>query len=128
LDNARNLSLFRDKNFRDLMPGTSVTVNYGDNKTTAWAFTYSTRVAWYPWTPKLSFVGEVFGAAGESGSLPEFKVGPRWEPTQYAVFALTYGQELGGNTGAGFEVGVMLFTPPFACLGGCKVKKPPVVK
>jgi len=121
-------SLFHDKISWDLMPGTSVTINYGDNKTAAWAFTYSSRVAWYPWSPKLSFVGEVFGSAGETGTLPEFKVGPRWEPNQYAVFAFTYGQEFGGNKGAGFEIGVMLFTPPFACLGGCKVKKPPVVK
>ena len=121
-------SLFHDKISWDLMPGSSVTINYGDNKTAAWAFTYSSRVAWYPFSPKLSFVGEVFGSAGETGTLPEFKVGPRYEPNQYAVFALTYGQEFGGNNGAGFEIGVMLFTPPFACLGGCKVKKPPVLK
>ena len=24
---------------------------------------------------------------------------------------------------AGFEFGVMLFTPPFACLGGCNTRK-----
>ena len=40
----------------------------------------------------------------------------RWEPSQYAVFALTYGAEFDGPNGAGFEIGVMLFTPPFAKL------------
>ncbi|HWN88984.1 MAG TPA: hypothetical protein VNM35_07970, partial [Chitinophagaceae bacterium] len=40
-----------------------------------------------------------------------------------AVFALTYGNEINGSNGAGFELGVMLFTPPFACLGGCNTEK-----
>jgi hypothetical protein len=112
-----------DKFSWDLMPGISVTVNYDGKSTPGWAFTYSTRLAWFPWKPNFSFVGEVFGSSGSTGAIPEFKIGPRWEPSQYAVFAITYGQEFGGTHGAGFEVGVMLFTPPFACLGGCKVKK-----
>jgi hypothetical protein len=41
--------------------------------------------------------------------VPEYKFGWRWEPSQYAVFALTYGNEINGNNGAGFEFGVMLF-------------------
>ena len=33
---------------------------------------------------------------------------------QYTVFALTYDHEFeGGNQGGGFEIGLMLFTPPF---------------
>ena len=32
---------------------------------------------------------------------------------QYAVFPLTYGQEFSGSNGAGFEIGVLPFTPPF---------------
>jgi len=118
--------LFHDKVSLDVMPGVSLTRNYGTESTNAWAFTYSTRVAWYPWYPKnakWAFVGEVFGSAGQTSGKPEFKFGPRWEPSQYATFALTYGQEFGGNDGAGFEFGVMLFTPPFACLGGCGDKK-----
>jgi len=103
----------------DLMPGTSVTINYGEEKSTAWAFTYATRLAWYPLGPKGAVVGEVFGSEGETSALPEYKIGLRWEPSQYAVFAFTYGQEFRGNNGAGFEFGVMLFTPPFACLAGC---------
>lgn len=114
------IPLFNNKISWDLMPGTSVTINYGENKTAAWSFTYSSRVAWSPWKPNFSFVGEVFGAAGATGTIPEFKIGPRYEPSQYAVIAITYGQEFGGTNGARFEVGIMLFTPPFACLAGCK--------
>lgn len=106
----------------DLMPGASVTYNYGDENITASSFTYSTRVAWYTIDPKqrLSLVGEVFGAAGKAPAPPEYKIGPRWEPNPYVVLALSYGSEFNGNNGAGVEFGVMLFTPPFACLGGCK--------
>lgn len=117
------IPLFDNKVSIDMMPGTSVTVNYGEDKTTAWSFTYSSRIAWYPWGPKGSFVGELFGAEGGAASLPEYKLGMRWEPTPYAVFAVTYGNEFRGNNGAGFELGVMLFTPPFACLGGCGTAK-----
>jgi hypothetical protein len=117
------IPFFKDKLSVDLMPGASVTRNYGTDSSTAWGFTYSTRVAWYPKTPKWSIVGEVFGTAGEDVAIPEYKFGFRWEPSQYAVFAITYGQEFAGKEGAGFEIGVMLFTPPFACLGGCGEKK-----
>lgn len=103
----------------DIMPGASTTVNYGEDKTTAWSFTYATRLAWYPIGPKGSIVGEIFGAEGQAPALPEYKIGLRWEPSQYAVFAVTWGQEFRGNNGAGLEFGVMLFTPPFVCLGGC---------
>lgn len=98
----------------DLMPGASVTRNINEEKVSGWAFTYSTRLAYNPWGPKFSIVGEVFGSEGATGTIPEFKFGPRYDLSQYATFALTYGQEFGGNNGAGFELGVMLFTPPFA--------------
>lgn len=111
-----------DKFSWDIMPGTSATINYGEDKTTAWSFTYATRLAWYPLGSKGALVGEIFGAEGGAPALPEYKVGLRWEPSQYAVFAITYGNEFRGNNGAGFELGVMLFTPPFACLGGCGEK------
>jgi hypothetical protein len=106
----------------DLMPGASMTSHFGAEEKTAFNFTYSTRLAWYM-NPKWSVVGELFGATGEASTVPEYKVGVRWDPSQYGVFALTYGSEIGGNNGAGFEFGVMLFTPPFACLGGCGTKK-----
>ncbi len=100
----------------DIMPGASLTRNYGADQSTAWAFTYSTRVAWYPRNMETSLVGEVFGSEGEVRAIPEYKVGVRWEPSPYAVFAVTYGAEFDGPNGAGFEIGVMLFTPPFAKL------------
>ncbi|WP_336517593.1 hypothetical protein [Pollutibacter soli] len=106
----------------DLMPGVSVTRNYGVEEITAWSFTYSARVAWYPFDMKWSAVGEVFGTEGQNVAIPEFKTGIRWEPTPYVVFAVTYGQEFNGTKGAGFEIGAMLFSPPFACLGGCAQK------
>jgi len=109
----------------DLMPGASLTSHSDSSKASSAGFTYSTRVAWYPFNDQGSFVGEIFGSEGGIKSKPEYKIGFRWEPNPYSVFAFTYGQEFNGTNGAGFEIGVMLFTPPFACLGGCnKVKKP----
>jgi len=110
---------FKNKLSWDLMPGASVTRNYGQQETTAWGFTYSTRLAYYPFDPRWSAVGEVFGTEGQQTAIPEYKFGIRWEPSQYAVFAITYGQEFNGKEGAGFELGIMLFTPPFACFSGC---------
>jgi hypothetical protein len=115
--------LFHDKLSWDITPGVSGTMNYGqegEEKNTAWDFTYCTRLAWYPFNPRWSLVGEVYGAHGEAGSPPEYRAGLRWEPNQYAVFAITYGATFDGSTGAGLEFGVMLFSPPFACFGRCK--------
>lgn len=120
------LPFFDNKLSWDLMPGVSMTRDYGQDEETAWAFTYSSRLAWYPFNPQASLVGEVFGSAGETGTIPEYKIGLRWEPGPYGVFALTYGQEFNGKNGAGFEFGIMLFTPPFACIGGCGEKKKPM--
>jgi hypothetical protein len=117
------IPLFNNKLSWDLMPGVTVNHNYGESKTTAWGATYSTRMGWYPFDPRWSLVGEVFGTAGEAEAIPEYKIGLRWEPSQYAVFAVTYGQEFAGNNGAGFEVGIMLFSPPFVCFNGCNKGK-----
>jgi hypothetical protein len=116
------IPLFNNTLSWDVMPGANMTMNYGEEDETAWAFSYSTRMAWYPLGPKTSIVAEVFGALGKAESIPEYKAGLRWEPSQYAVFALTYGQEFNGTNGAGFEFGIMLFTPPFACFSGCNKK------
>jgi hypothetical protein len=118
------IPLFNDKISWDLMPGASITRHYGESQTAAWGFTYSTRVAWYVFSPELAIVSEVFGSAGQVVAIPEYKAGLRWEPSKYAVFAITYGQEFAGSNGAGFEFGIMLFTPPFACFGGCKTPVP----
>ena len=117
------IPLFNNKLSWDLMPGATYNSSYGKEKTTAWGFTYSTRVAWYPFDPRWSAVGEVFGTEGENKAIPEYRLGVRWEPSQHAVFALTYGNEFNGTQGAGFEFGIMLFSPPFVCFKGCNKAK-----
>jgi hypothetical protein len=105
------------------MPGASVTRQYEtNNESNAWGFTYSTRLAWYPHNPIWAIVGEVFGTEGDVYAKPEYKIGLRWEPNKYINWAFTYGQEFNGNEGAGFEIGVMIFTPQFACFGPCQKK------
>jgi hypothetical protein len=108
----------------DLMPGTSVTVNYGAENPNAWKFTYATRLAWYPFNPEFSIVGEVYGSAGKTAPITEYRTGLRWEPTQYSVFAFTYDNQFGNDRkGGGVELGMMLFTPPFFAIGGIDKKK-----
>jgi len=103
----------------DIMPGASVTKNYGEEETTVWYLTYSTRLAWYPTSPKWAVVGEIYGSAGDLNVKTEYRAGLRWEPDQYTNICLTYDDEFGGNYGGGFEIGLMIFSPPFFCLGGC---------
>jgi hypothetical protein len=103
----------------DIMPGASVTKNYGADESTVWYLTYSTRLAWYPTSPKWAVVGEIYGSAGDLNVDTEFRVGLRWEPDQYTNIAVTYDDEFGGNYGGGFEIGLMIFSPPFFCIGGC---------
>jgi hypothetical protein len=111
------LAFFNNTLSWDIMPGASVTENYGSEDKTAWAFTYATRLAWYPFSPEWSIVGEVTGSEGDLNVPAEYRTGLRWEPSQYAVFAITYDHEFeGGTGGAGWEFGVMLFSPPFAKL------------
>jgi hypothetical protein len=109
---------FNNKLSWDLMPGFSATrkLNTNANSGTTWAFTYATRLAWYPISPKWSAVGEVLGALGQGTSKPEYRVGPRWEPNQHIVIAITYDQEFRGDNGAKWEGGVMLFSPQFLCI------------
>jgi len=113
------LPLFGNKLSWDIMPGANLTREYGDSKSTVGAFTYATRLAWYPAHPEWALVGEVYGSEGVTDVLPEYRVGVRWEPSQHAVFALSYDDEFNGTNGGGVEFGIMLFTPPFACFGGC---------
>jgi hypothetical protein len=109
-----------DKLSWDIMPGASVTRNFGDDEVTVGAFTYSTRLAWYPKGPKLALVAEGYGAEGAAELTPEYKAGARWEPNDHANVAFTYGGKFNGSHASGFEIGVMLFSPPFACLGRCR--------
>jgi hypothetical protein len=112
------LAFFDNRLSWDIMPGASLSLDDGEDAPALGAFSYATRLAWYPFNPKLAIAGEVYGAEGGAEAIPEYRVGLRWEPSQYAVFALTYDDEFDGTKGAGVEFGVMLFTPPFARLGG----------
>jgi hypothetical protein len=114
------LPFFDNRLSWDIMPGASVTLNYPRDGHAAWAFTYSTRLAWYPATPELALVGEVYGSAGEAVLSPDFRFGFRWEPDVYTNIAITYGGKFNGEPGAGFEIGLMLFSPPFFCIGPCQ--------
>jgi len=114
------IPFFNNKLSLDLMPGVSMTKNYEEEENSAWAFTYSTRLAYYPINMKWAIVGEAFGSEGEVLSNSEYRTGLRWEPSQYANIAFTYGAKFDGSSGAGWEIGAMLFSPPFACFKGCK--------
>jgi hypothetical protein len=118
------IPFFSNKLSWDIMPGANVTRTYtATNETNAWGFTYSTRLAWNPWTPVWAIVGEVFGTEGDVYAKPEYKIGLRWEPSKHFTWAFTYGQEFNGTEGAGFELGIMIFSPQFACFGPCITKK-----
>lgn len=103
----------------DLTPGISLSKDLASAEPGTWVFTYVTRMAWYPKGPAWSLVGEVLGAEGEGAAKPEYRVGFRWEPNPRAVFALTYDEEFRGGGGAGWEIGLMLFSPSFFCIGDC---------
>ncbi len=107
------IPLFNNTISWDIMPGALVDLDYGNNKETAWGFTYSTRVAVYNVIPKTAIVGEVFGTEGQAYSKPEYKVGLRYEANSFIVPAISYGGCFDGSLGAGFEIGVMIFSPPF---------------
>lgn len=115
------IPFFNNRLSWDIMPGVSVTRRYTtDDATNALGYTYSTRLAWYPVDLIWAIVGEVYGTEGEVQANPEYKIGLRWEPNQHFAWALTYGEEFAGNDGPGIELGVMIFTPQFACFGPCK--------
>lgn len=118
------IPFFENKLSWDIMPGASITKQYdAEDEENALGFTYSTRLAWYPSNPEWAIVGEVFGTEGEVVAIPEYKIGLRWEPNYNITWAFTYGQEFNGTEGAGFELGIMIFTPQFACFGPCKGKQ-----
>lgn len=112
------IPFYKDKFSWDIMTGVTYKQHYGSDGNPAWSFTYSSRLAWYPFSPKWSMVGEVFGSEGQSVSIPQFKLGIRYEPNDNDVFSITYGQQFNGTQGALFEIGMMIYTPPFLSFGG----------
>ena len=107
-----------DRLLLDFVPG--VAVNFDDEQTgeTAWGFTYASRVALYGVVPQSALVAEVFGTAGEAYARPAYRAGVRWESARWIV-AGTYSAPFDGSTGIGFELGVIVFTDPVFCFGGC---------
>jgi hypothetical protein len=108
-----------DQVLLDLLPGVALNTEYGDEEKTAWGFTYSSRPAIYGVIPQSAVVAEVFGTAGEAYADPAYRFGIRWEGKKWVV-AATYSDAFNGDGGAGFELGVMYFTEPRLCWGGCR--------
>lgn len=100
----------------DILPGALLNLDYGADQEKAWGFTYSSRLAIYKVIPESAIVGEIFGTEGQAYSKPQYRVGIRWE-SKTIVAALSYGAALDGTRGAGVELGVMIFTPPFLGFG-----------
>ena len=110
---AFTLPLFNNKLSWDLFPGAIVDIDYGEDSEVAWGFTYSTRLTINNVIPKFNIVGEIFGTEGKAFSPTEFRAGIQWIPNTYIIPSFTFGSQLNGNKGAGFEIGVMILTPPF---------------
>jgi len=108
-----------DKVLLDLMPGVVANLGQGAAGDTAWGFSYASRVAVYGVIPSSAIVAEVFGTAGEAESKPGYRVGVRWESPKWVV-AATFSERFDGQGGAGFELGVLYFTDPRFCFGGCR--------
>jgi hypothetical protein len=92
----------------DLIPGGSLSRNFGTENNNAAGFTYSSRLAVYKIIPRCAVVGELFGTEGEAYSPTQFKTGVRWESPALLI-SLSYGDGLKGNTGAGWEIGFISY-------------------
>ncbi len=103
----------------DVLPGVTYNVDREQHSESAWGFTYMSRLAVYDVIPQSAIVGEVFGTAGEAYAEPAYRVGVRWESPKL-VAALTYSDAFDGSYGAGWEFGVIYFTEPRFCYGGCR--------
>ena len=108
----------QDRVLLDILPGASVNLDQGQTGETVWNFTYSSRVAVYGVVPQSALVGEVFGSAGEASAEPAYRAGVRWESPRL-IIAGTYAAAFDGSPFAGFEIGLIYFTDPIFCFGGC---------
>jgi len=107
-----------DRVMLDLVPGVAVNLDEQQTGETAWGFTYASRLAMYGLVPQSALVGEVFGTAGEASAEPAYRAGVRWESPHWVV-AGTYSALFDGSRGIGFEIGILYFTDPIFCVGGC---------
>lgn len=95
------------------MPGGMVDFNPKNGAQTAWGFTWSSRLGIYKIIPKTAIVIEAYGTEGKASSPPEYKIGLRWEPNDFIVPAISYSSQMRGGYGAGFEIGVVIFSTQF---------------
>ncbi len=110
---AYTLPLFNNNVYWDLMPGALVDFDAEESNKAAWGFSYSTRLNIYSIIPKSAIVAEFYGTEGSVYSKPEYKIGVRWEPNDFIVPAFTYSNNISGTGGAGFEIGIAIFSPQF---------------
>lgn len=108
------LPLFNNIISWDLNPGVQLDFNRNtEMDKAAWGFSYASRMAIYKVIPKTAIVGEIYGALGEASANLEYKFGLRLELSSIVVPAITYGNSTDGSRGPGFEIGIMVFSPPF---------------
>ncbi|TNJ44301.1 hypothetical protein KFZ70_03170 [Tamlana fucoidanivorans] len=93
----------------DILPGATVNLDHKQTNTTAWGFTYSSRLAIYKVIPQSAIVGEVFGTAGQANAPISYRAGVRWESKKWIV-ALTYSSAFNKSQRAGLELGIMCYT------------------
>ena len=108
-----------DRLLLDILPGVAVNLDKEQSNNSTWSFTYTSRVAIYDVVPKSTVVAEVFGATGEGYAKPTYRLGLRWESPKW-VAALTFSEAFDGSAAAGLEFGIMYFTDPRFCFGGCR--------
>lgn len=108
-----------DRVLWDILPGVTYNTDQGEEGDNAWGFSYGSRLAIYDIVPQSAVVAEVWGTAGEAYAKPSYRFGVRWEGKKWIV-AATYSDAFDGSGGAGFELGIMYFTDPRFCFGGCK--------
>ena len=90
-----------------------------ENSSWEWGFTFSTRLAVYNVIPKTAVVGEIYGTAGQIDASTEYNIGFRWEPYEQLNVSLSWGDSFDEFRGPGFQIGILLYSPPFICKG-CK--------
>jgi len=103
----------------DVLPGVTWNQDRDNHSDSAWGFTYMSRVAVYDIVPQSAITAEMYGTAGEARAEPAYRVGVRWESPKL-VAAHTYSDAFDGSFGAGVEFGVIYFTEPRFCFGGCR--------
>lgn len=109
----------------DLNPGVVLNTDYGNEEgNVQWGFQYSGRLTVYGLIPAFGIVGEVFGISGGAYVGPQYRVGIRWEHMpRIGGITASWSQAFDGSPSGGFELGILLYTPQFACFGGCDEEK-----